>query len=251
MGTRAPRDSCATPRVRPAGWFVAGYSSASQGASESVGSVARFVAALSPPTSRAPSEVSGSRSPSLAPTGAGPPTGKLSRRFSATRSEARARLALQRAPPRPPPHRSPIRSNAGHVGGNRQTIPHADYDDRGPQSSFRPGPPRRRTAAADPSGPPGPDHGYACRSASRCRLCDQADRNAALGDHRLRINSPDGKFTGPPHQAADDGVVTATYHSADATAGIYTVIAKGNRGTGAQANFRVDAYSPSPTATTP
>ena len=67
----------------------------------------------------------------------------------------------------------------------------------------------------------------------------------------FEINSPDGKFTGPPHQAADDGVVTATYHSADATAGIYTVIAKGNRGTDAQANFRVDAYSPSPTATTP
>jgi LysM repeat protein len=67
----------------------------------------------------------------------------------------------------------------------------------------------------------------------------------------FEINSPDGKFTGPPHQAADDGVVTATYHSADATAGIYTIIAKGNRGTGAQANFRVDAYSPSPTATAP
>jgi LysM repeat protein len=67
----------------------------------------------------------------------------------------------------------------------------------------------------------------------------------------FEINSPDGKFTGPAHQAADDGVVTALYHSADAPVGIYTVFAKGNRGTGAQTNFRVDAYNPSTTATNP
>jgi LysM repeat protein len=67
----------------------------------------------------------------------------------------------------------------------------------------------------------------------------------------FEIDAPDGKFTGPPHQASDDGVVTATYHSADATAGTYTVVAKGNQGTVAQASFRVDPFSPSPTATTP
>lgn len=56
----------------------------------------------------------------------------------------------------------------------------------------------------------------------------------------FEIDSPDGKFTGPPHTPSADGAVTATYQtSAIATTGTYTVVAKGDQGTTAQARFRV------------
>jgi LysM repeat protein len=50
-----------------------------------------------------------------------------------------------------------------------------------------------------------------------------------------------GKFTGPPHTAAADGTVTATYQSglSDA-AGTFLVVARGNQGASAEAALRVD-----------
>jgi LysM repeat protein len=61
----------------------------------------------------------------------------------------------------------------------------------------------------------------------------------------FRIDSPAGSFTGPPHTAADDGTVSATYRTPlDASPGTYTVLASGNQGTTAQATFTVDATSP-------
>jgi LysM repeat protein len=58
----------------------------------------------------------------------------------------------------------------------------------------------------------------------------------------FEVDSPSGKFTGSPHTASDDGTVTAKYEPALADpAGTYSVIAKGNQATTAQASFRVDA----------
>lgn len=63
----------------------------------------------------------------------------------------------------------------------------------------------------------------------------------------FEIDSPDGKYRGPPHSPAADGVVSATYNSAAGdTPGNCTVIARGSQGTTAQAHFRIE----SATATT-
>jgi LysM repeat protein len=60
----------------------------------------------------------------------------------------------------------------------------------------------------------------------------------------FEIDTPDNKYTGPPHAASADGVVTTTYQSAVGnTPGVYNVVAKGNQGTTAQASFRVDTAS--------
>ena len=56
----------------------------------------------------------------------------------------------------------------------------------------------------------------------------------------FEVNSPTGSFTGPSHSALPDGTVTTTYSVAvDAPVGMYTVTAKGDRGTTVQANFSV------------
>jgi LysM repeat protein len=62
----------------------------------------------------------------------------------------------------------------------------------------------------------------------------------------FEIDTPDSKYTGPPHTASADGVVTTTYQTAIGNpAGVYNVVAKGNQGTTAQTSFRLDS------ATTP
>jgi len=59
------------------------------------------------------------------------------------------------------------------------------------------------------------------------------------------IDSPTASFTGPAHSAPADGTVTTTYSVAvDAPLGTYTVTAKGDRGTTAQATFVVTAPGP-------
>jgi LysM repeat protein len=61
----------------------------------------------------------------------------------------------------------------------------------------------------------------------------------------FEIDAPNGVFTGPPHTASDDGRVTTRYSPALADpAGTYTVIARGNQGTTAQATFQVRAAKP-------
>jgi LysM repeat protein len=59
----------------------------------------------------------------------------------------------------------------------------------------------------------------------------------------FEIDAPGGgKFTGPPHTAAPDGTVTATYQSNSSdNAGSYLVVARGNQGTSVEAALRVDA----------
>jgi LysM repeat protein len=57
----------------------------------------------------------------------------------------------------------------------------------------------------------------------------------------FEIDWPGGAFTGPPHTASSDGKVTASYGLGLADPlGTYTVIARGDQGTTAQATFRVD-----------
>jgi LysM repeat protein len=57
----------------------------------------------------------------------------------------------------------------------------------------------------------------------------------------FQIDSPEGRYTGVPHSASADGVVTSTYQtSAGVTAGTYTAVATGDHGTTTQAAFRVD-----------
>ena len=57
-----------------------------------------------------------------------------------------------------------------------------------------------------------------------------------------------GKYTGPPHTAAEDGSVSTTYQSGVSDpVGTYTVVANGNQGTSVQATFRVDANTAPPT----
>jgi LysM repeat protein len=66
----------------------------------------------------------------------------------------------------------------------------------------------------------------------------------------FEIDSPDNTYTGPPHAASADGEATATYQSSVGdTAGTYTVVAKGNQGTTAEASFRVDPAGTGQTAT--
>jgi hypothetical protein len=58
------------------------------------------------------------------------------------------------------------------------------------------------------------------------------------------------KYAGPPRTASVDGVVTAIYHSSVGdTAGADEVIAKGNQGTTAHANFRIRASGTTQTDT--
>ena len=67
----------------------------------------------------------------------------------------------------------------------------------------------------------------------------------------FEVNSPGGKYTGPAHNAAEDGTVTATYRtSLSDEAGDYVVIARGNQGTTAQSAFVVEAITRDTTSTT-
>jgi LysM repeat protein len=63
----------------------------------------------------------------------------------------------------------------------------------------------------------------------------------------FEIDAPGGdKFTGPPHTAAPDGSVTATYQTNPSdTPGTYTAVARGDHGTAVRATFRVAPNSPS------
>jgi hypothetical protein len=57
----------------------------------------------------------------------------------------------------------------------------------------------------------------------------------------FEITSPSGTFTGSPHAASADGTVMTTYTPAlDDPEGTYTVIARGEQGTTAQASLQVD-----------
>ncbi|MBA2327553.1 MAG: LysM peptidoglycan-binding domain-containing protein [Actinobacteria bacterium] len=57
----------------------------------------------------------------------------------------------------------------------------------------------------------------------------------------FEVNSPTGTFTGSPHTASSDGTVMTTYTpDLGAPEGIYTVIAKGDQGTTAQASLQVE-----------
>ncbi len=60
----------------------------------------------------------------------------------------------------------------------------------------------------------------------------------------FEIDTPDTKYTGPPHAASADGVVTTKYRTTvDNPPGVYNVVANGNQGTTARASFRVDSAS--------
>jgi LysM repeat protein len=61
----------------------------------------------------------------------------------------------------------------------------------------------------------------------------------------FEIVKPNGSYNGPPHSAAVDGTVTATYTPERSDpAGTYTVIAHGDRGTTTQATVVVEAETP-------
>ena len=63
----------------------------------------------------------------------------------------------------------------------------------------------------------------------------------------FEIQRPVGAFTGPPHTASTDGKVTTTYRLGFADVpGTYTVIARGDQITTAQASFRVVEASSEP-----
>jgi LysM repeat protein len=65
----------------------------------------------------------------------------------------------------------------------------------------------------------------------------------------FEIDYPDGKFTGPPHIASNEGEVGATYTSSvGAAPGTYQVIAVGSEGTMVKATFRVDGPELPPTS---
>jgi LysM repeat protein len=56
----------------------------------------------------------------------------------------------------------------------------------------------------------------------------------------FQIQGPRGKvFTGSPHTASNDGVVTATYISTGDDPGTYAVVATGDRGTSLRAEYRL------------
>ena len=63
----------------------------------------------------------------------------------------------------------------------------------------------------------------------------------------FEIVAPDGrKFIGPPHTATSDGSVSTTYLTTPPEPpGVYKVLAAGNLGTLARANFRIDAANAS------
>jgi LysM repeat protein len=57
---------------------------------------------------------------------------------------------------------------------------------------------------------------------------------------RFEIDSPTGKYQGPPHTASPDGTVTATYQTSGFDpSGIYEIVATGDEGTTARAIFGV------------
>ena len=62
----------------------------------------------------------------------------------------------------------------------------------------------------------------------------------------FEVDAPGGgKFTGPPHTAADDGSVSATYQTTSSgVSGISTVVATGNQGTSVRVSFRIDSNAP-------
>ncbi|HEX5097600.1 MAG TPA: LysM domain-containing protein [Acidimicrobiia bacterium] len=73
-----------------------------------------------------------------------------------------------------------------------------------------------------------------------------------LEEITFEVDSPEGKYTGPAHNAAEDGTVTAIYRtSLSDEAGDYVVIARGNQGTTAQSGFVVEAIRRDTTSTTP
>jgi LysM repeat protein len=56
----------------------------------------------------------------------------------------------------------------------------------------------------------------------------------------FEIVTPGGEiFTGSPHTAGENGVVTASYRSGGDAAGTYTVVATGDRGTSLQATYHL------------
>lgn len=56
----------------------------------------------------------------------------------------------------------------------------------------------------------------------------------------FQIVAPSGKvFTGSPHTASNDGIVTASYISAGDDPGTYAVVATGDRGTSLRAEYRL------------
>ena len=56
----------------------------------------------------------------------------------------------------------------------------------------------------------------------------------------FQIVAPSGRtFSGAPHTASQDGVVTATYISAGDDPGTYAVVATGDRGTSLRAEYRL------------
>jgi LysM repeat protein len=56
----------------------------------------------------------------------------------------------------------------------------------------------------------------------------------------FQIVAPGGRaFTGSPHTASNDGVVTATYISTGDDPGTYAVVATGDRGTSLRAEYRL------------
>jgi LysM repeat protein len=65
--------------------------------------------------------------------------------------------------------------------------------------------------------------------------------NAKSGETiTFEIRGPDGQmFRGSPHTASDDGTVMTTYNSGGDTKGTYTVVATGDRGTTAEASYRL------------
>jgi len=54
------------------------------------------------------------------------------------------------------------------------------------------------------------------------------------------VGTPGGSFTGPPHIADNAGLVSAAY-DAGGLAGDYLVLAKGNQGSVARADFHINA----------
>lgn len=64
---------------------------------------------------------------------------------------------------------------------------------------------------------------------------------AKVGENvTFQITGPHGRvFTGSPHVASNDGVVTASYISSGDDPGTYAVVAMGDRGTSLRAEYRL------------
>ncbi|HZP28220.1 MAG TPA: LysM domain-containing protein, partial [Acidimicrobiia bacterium] len=64
----------------------------------------------------------------------------------------------------------------------------------------------------------------------------------------FEIDYPNGKFTGPPHVASNEGEVSAMYQSSiGAAVGTYQVVAVGTQGTTVRGSFRIDLAPPTTT----